>query len=313
MSIRDLKTFLAIAEAGSFTAAARSIYRTQSAVTAQMQALEERLGVPLFDRTSRPPTLTEAGRNFIPRAADVVAEYERLFRDPDDANLQGHLRLAAVPSVITGLVPQALVMLRTRHPGLHIELVMGLSGDLVNRVRRNMLDVALISDPLEPGMELQWSPFLREPLALIAPITAETQSAEHLIATYPFICYTQRAWVWQLIERLIKRRRLHVHETMVLDSLEAIIAMVHAGLGVSIVPVRLIEPPGSLPVRRLTLPGAAMYRTLGLVEVPDHPKSALSLILLGALRNLVGQIGAVMPLAPPPAATRRRRALLQKK
>ena len=307
MSIRDLKTFLAIAETGSFAAAARSIYRTQSAVTAQMQALEERLDMALFDRTTRPPILTEAGRNFISRAAGVVADYERLFREPEEQHLQGHLRLGAVPSVITGLVPRVLVALRKRHPALHVELAMGLSADLVNRVRRNLLDVALISDPLEPRMALRWSPFLREPLVLIAPIDAQTQSAEQLIAAYPFIRYTQQAWVGQLIERLLKRRRLRVHETMVLDTLEAIIAMVHAGLGVSIVPMRLIEPPGSLPVRRVTLPGPAVYRTLGLVEIPDHPKSPLSATLLEALQSLADQASAATLVAPAPELRRRRR------
>jgi DNA-binding transcriptional LysR family regulator len=63
VSIRDLKTYLAIANAGSFVAAARSVYRTQSAVTAQMQALEEQLGLTLFDRSTRPPTLTDEGRS----------------------------------------------------------------------------------------------------------------------------------------------------------------------------------------------------------------------------------------------------------
>jgi DNA-binding transcriptional LysR family regulator len=306
MPIRDLKTFLAIAETGSFAAAARSIYRTQSAVTAQMQALEDRLGMTLFDRTSRPPTLTEAGRNFVPKAADVVADYERLFLEPEEQHLQGHLRLGVVPSVITGLVPRVLVMLRTRHPGLHVELAMGLSAELVSRVKRNLLDVALISDPLEAGMTLRWSPFLREPLALIAPIESPSQSAEDLLETYPFIRYTRQAWVGQLIEHLLRQQSLRVRETMVLDTLEAIIAMVHARLGVSIVPMRLIEPPGSPPVRRVALPGPAVYRTLGLVEVPDHAKSALSATLLGVLQTLAGQAGAAEALTPPPIFRRRK-------
>jgi DNA-binding transcriptional LysR family regulator len=63
VSIRDLKTFLAIANAGSFVAPARSVYCTQLAVTAQMQALEEQLGLTLFDRSTRPPTLTDERRS----------------------------------------------------------------------------------------------------------------------------------------------------------------------------------------------------------------------------------------------------------
>ncbi|MDR3521606.1 MAG: LysR family transcriptional regulator [Acidocella sp.] len=306
MSIRDLKTFLAIAKAGSFVAAARTVYRTQSAVTAQMQALEDQLGVILFDRSTRPPTLTDEGRGFVAKAQNVVAEYERLFSEPQDEHLRGNLRLGVVPSVITGLTPRVLVMLRDRYPGLRVELAMGLSAELVERVRRNLLDVALVSDPLEKGFSLQWSPFLREPLVLVAPIDAPAQSVEDLLEKYPFIRYTRHAWVGQLIEKQLKQQKLRVRETMVLDTLEAIIAMVHAGMGVSIVPMRLIEPAGSPPVRRLTLPGPMVYRTLGLVEIQDHPKSALMATLLGVLQAVTAQAGVAAPL-PSRTATRVRR------
>jgi DNA-binding transcriptional LysR family regulator len=287
LSIRDLKTFLLIAENGSFASAARAIYRTQSAVTAQIQALEDELGVLLFDRASRPPTLTDAARSFIPRAREVVNAYDALFRNTDKVDLRGNLRLGVVPSAMTGLTPRVLVLLGERHPGLHVELAMGLSAELVSKVERGVLDVALISDPLEVDSSLKWSPFLREPLVLIAPIDAPQKSAKELLRTYPFVRYTNQAWVGKLIERMLEQKRFHVRETMVLNTLEAITAMVHAGLGVSVVPLRLVEPPGSPPVRAVPLPGPVIFRTLGLIEIAGHPKSALSLTLLNALKDVV--------------------------
>ena len=287
MSIRDLKTFLLIAESGSFGGAARAIYRTQSAVTAQVQTLEEQLGMRLFDRTSRPPKLTEAGRAFIPRAREVVSAYDALFQNLNETDLRGNLRLGVVPSVITGLTPRVLVLLGERHPGLHIDLAMGLSADLVRKVERGLLDVALISDPLEAGLALTWSPFLREPLVLIAPFDAPQKNAIQLLGSYPFIRYTNQAWVGKLIERVLRQKRLYVRETMVLNTLEAIISMVRAGLGVSIVPMRLVDPPGSPLVRTVPLPGPTMFRTLGLIEIANHTKSALSLTLLSALKDVV--------------------------
>ena len=287
MSIRDLKTFLLIAESGSFTGAARAIYRTQSAVTAQVQALEDQLGVQLFDRSSRPPTLTEAGRSFIPRAREVVKAYDALLRNEGTADLRGDLRLGVVPSAMTGLTPRALVLLGERHPGLHIELAMGLSAELVTKVEQGVLDVALISDPLEVDSSLKWSPFLREPLVLIAPSDAPQKRAKELLRVYPFMRYTNQAWVGKLIERVAEQKRLHVRETMVLNTLEAITSMVHAGLGVSIVPLQLVPPSGSPPVRAVPLPGPAVFRTLGLIEIAGHPKSALSLTLLDTLNEIV--------------------------
>jgi DNA-binding transcriptional LysR family regulator len=287
LSIRDLKTFMLIAESGSFVSAAKAIYRTQSAVTAQIQALEDQLGMPLFDRTSRPPTLTEAGHAFIPRAREVINAYDALYRNPGETDLRGNLRFGVVPSAITGLMPRVLVLLGERYPGLHIELAMGLSAELVSKVERGFLDAAIISDPWEIGTSLKWTPFLREPLVLIAPIDAPQESAVELLRIYPFIRYTNQAWVGRLIERVLEQKRLRVRETMVLNTLEAITSMVHAGLGVSIVPLRLIEPPGSPPVRAVPLPGPPIFRTLGVIEIAGHPKSTLSLTLLNALKDIV--------------------------
>src|SRR5258708_6623390 len=136
MSIRDLKTFLAIADCGSFASAARVVHRTQSAVTAQVKALEDDLGVQLFDRSKRPPLLTDAGRAFVSKTAEVVQAYELLFREAGGAAIEGRMRLGAVSTLITGRLPRGLVALRAKYPRLRIELTMGPSADLVEKVRR---------------------------------------------------------------------------------------------------------------------------------------------------------------------------------
>lgn len=248
----------------------------------------------LFDRANRPPTLTSAGHNFLERASAIVAQYDGLFAI-ETHDIQGQLKLGVVPSVITGLVPRALVLLRTRHPALLVELSMGLSAELVGQVRRHELDVALISDPLPPRLGVRWSPFMREPLVLIAPIDATALSVQGLLASFPFIRYSRRAWVGGLIEGVLRQKRLVVRETMVLDTLEAIISMVHAGLGVSIVPKRLVEPPGSLPVRSVLLTGNAVYRNLGLIEPAEHEKSELSATLLVVLQSIAAHVGGSVP------------------
>src|SRR5258707_6630261 len=107
VSIRDLRTFLAIAESGSFAAASRSVRRTQSAVTVQMKALEDEFGLVLFDRARRPPVLSPAGRAFLPRAIEAVEADDRLFQVGSNALVEGHLRLWGLPNVIKGGKPEA--------------------------------------------------------------------------------------------------------------------------------------------------------------------------------------------------------------
>lgn len=305
MSIRDLKTFLAVIESGSFVGAALAVRRTQSAVTAQMKTLEDELGFALFDRSRRPPVLSDAGRAFAAKATNAVDAYERLFQYPDGNIVKGQLRLGVVPSVITGIMPQALVALRAKFPSLHVKLAMGLSADLVERVRQDALDAAIVSDLVQGGAGLQWSPFMREPLVLIAPIDAPQRKAEELIVSYPFIRYNRQAWAGQLIDSFLKRRRLRVTESMTLDTLEAITTMVHHGLGVSIVPLRSFGDPLSLPVRRLTFSGSATYRVVGLVRKSDDANATLAETLLTELRALSAPVGSSLKRRKKPPTTRK--------
>lgn len=312
-NIQNIKTFLAIAESGSFSGAARAVYRTQSAITMQVKALEASLGVELFDRTRRPPVLNDAGRAFAEKAKEVIYAFNCLFASVNSQSIGGHLRLGVVPSVITGLIPKALVALRSKYPKLHIELTMGQSAELVKEVRQGVLDAAVVSELLESRSGLQWYPFAREPLVVIAPLDAPDLSAEQLLASYPFIRYSRAAWVGKLIERYIKRRRLTVNETMMLDTLEAITTMVHYGLGVSIVPLRCATAAVDLPVRRVAFKGASAQRVLGLVQVIGHPKTTLVEALLSELRS-VSDSGAARPnMIKDGRRTRRRSAKTAKK
>lgn len=287
MSIRHLRTLLAIAERGSFAAAAREVHLTESAVSMQMKALEAELGVSLFDRTTRPPALTDAARALLPEAADLIAGYERLARrESDDGLVQGHLRLGAVPSVITGILPGAIAALRRRHPGVHVEIAMALSAELVERVERRALDAAIVSELGRVPDGCLWSPFAREPLVLIAPPDAPDRTAGELLAAFPFIRYTRQAWVGRLIHAMMRRRRIKVAEVMTLDTLEAVTAMVSHGLGVSIVPERGRSVPLAFPVRVVALPAPVVHRTVGLLRPASHAKASLAdalLLELGAL------------------------------
>lgn len=283
MSIRELKTFLAVVKSGSFAAAAGAVRRTQSSVTVQIKSLEDEIGFDLFDRSRRPPVLNEAGQAFVAKASAAVDAYDQLFQSSEERSIQGHLRLGVVPSVITGIMPNALVALRAKFPGLHIQLSMGLSADLVERVRQDDLDAAIVSDLIHFSPGLEWSPFRREPLVLIAPPEAPLHRAEELIKTYPFIRYTRKAWVGELIDTYLKKRRLKVNEMMELDTLEAITTMVYHGLGVSIVPERNMPDSLVLPVQKVAFSTAKEYRTVGMVYPRDHVKVKLSEALLEEL------------------------------
>ena len=305
MSVRDLRTFLAIAEGGSFAAASRAVRRTQSAITVQMKSLEDEFGLVLFDRSRRPPVLSEAGRSFLPRAREAVEAYDRLYSAASVAQFEGHLRLGVVPSVMTGIMPRALLALRTEYPAVRVELSMGLSKDLVQRAERGELDAAIVSDFKKAKSVLDWLPFAVEPLVLMVPIDAPARRAEELISAYPFIRYTRHAWVGELIDGFIRKRRLKLQEAMTLDTLEAVALMVHSGLGVAIVPLRAGYYETGLNVRTVPFAGAAAHRVIGVVQPRGHAKSSL-IGVLGSVLQRVTRDGP--PIHPAKQAIRPRTA-----
>jgi DNA-binding transcriptional LysR family regulator len=293
LSLRALRSFVAIARHGSFAAAAAALGLTQSAVSLQMRGLEQALRARLFDRARRAPTLTAAGRALVARAGEIVALYDGLPAALAGPELAGTLVLGAVPTVLSGVLPDALVALRARHPQVQVRVIAGLSAELAALVERGEADAACVSEPaIRLPAGLAWREFARERLLVIAPPDAPAGSDRALLARYPFIRFNRRAWAGRLIDAQLRRRAIAVNEVMELDSLEAIALMVSRGLGASIVPERAAGV--ALPARLVRRPFGRppLIRRLGLVERAGHPRAALTAALLARLRAAAGRVRA---------------------
>ncbi len=142
-----------VAATRSFTRAAERCFVTQSALSHQIAALERELGQRLFIRSSRGVRLTEAGEAFLPPARSALASAQQAIdevaSEPDQ--LDGTVRIGIIPTVVAIRVPRLLASFRAAHPAVRVELEMGNSDDLVAKIRRGDLDVALLG--LQPGAE----------------------------------------------------------------------------------------------------------------------------------------------------------------
>jgi DNA-binding transcriptional LysR family regulator len=266
MTIRFLRTFVTVSEAGSFAAAAKRIFLTHAAVSMQIKTLENDLGVLLFDRGHRPPQLTDTGRALLPMAADLVRAFDRLpaaLRSSDAE--QSHFSFGAIPSSLTGVTPRILSALRQELPDLHINLTSRLSEELIQMIEDGTVDAAFVSHVTEPSSDLEWRPFFREPLALLAPASGPRLEWERLLTEMPFIHFRRSMFIGRLVENLLRSRHLQVREIMTLDTIEAVAAMVANGLGVAIAPMRRDRYARNKMIRIVPLPRPAVYRTLGLV------------------------------------------------
>lgn len=282
-SLREIQTFVAIADYGTFAAAGEAIGLTQSAVSLQIKSLETMLETELFDRSKRPPVMNTQGLKLVKRAREIINRCQALKDDMHDDSLGGVLRIGVIPTIMSGMLPQTLVRLRKTHPELMIELTSGLSAQLVSEVNKGELDAAIVSEPAQLGRGLSWHAFVEEPLVLIAPRDAEGEVDYEVLKRYPFIQFLPDTYAGQLIHTRLQDRGIQVNHQMNLDSLEAIAKMVEHGLGVSIVPERAIDRPFPKGIKVLPFGTTPVIRVVGVIERVANPKTAFIQALVHAL------------------------------
>lgn len=288
MSIRLLRTLVVVADSRTFSAAADQIHVTHAAVSQQMQALESDLGITLFDRSKRTPQLTPVAHEIVLKARRLIAEYDNLVPSViGDDGLNGEVTFGVLPTTLTGLAPRVMALLRTRFPNLHLHICPGLTGTLLTDIERGRLDTAVLSKPHLMPLGIEFKELAIEPLELIASTRVAGSDPVKILKTQPFIRFNRNAVVGTLIDNWIVSKQIRVSETMELDSLEAIESMVHANLGVSIVPKRSVQPHNTIPLNRISLGTDAPTRCLGLAYRTDYVKTRVIEEMLAALRGVI--------------------------
>ena len=295
MSIRMLRTLIAVEDKKTFSAAADAVHVTHAAVSQQMRALEEEWQVALFDRSKRTPDLTPTGRAIAAKAREVVRAYDNIVPSViSGESLEGEVALGAVPTTLIGLAPLAISLLKDRYPKLHVRLFPGLTTHLIAQIERGAIDAAIVSRPMVVPRGLEYRDIAEEPLQLIASEDVGSDDARELLSTRPFIRFNRDAVVGRQIESWLQEQQIRVRESMELEGLEAISSMVLANLGVSIVPESCVRSCNPLPLKRLSLGRDAPTRHLGLILRRDNPRSRVMDGIEAALLDSV-EIGAFEP------------------
>ena len=265
MSIRLLKTLVAISEHKTFGAAADAIFITHAAVSQQMKTLEESLQIKIFDRTARTPELTPLGLQLVEKAKKLIADYENLVPSlMGDDIFSGDLLLGVVPTSLVGLAPKTISFLRQSYPNLRIKIFPNLTNTLMVELSRNTLDAAILSQTNLPPKDIVFEPFATELLELITSTKNTQTDAAEILKTNPYIRFNREAVVGTMIESWLQSKNISVNEVMELHSLEAISSMVSAELGVSIVPKLCVTGPYDIPLRSISLGDPNLSRTIGL-------------------------------------------------
>lgn len=266
MSIRQLRTLVAIADGGSFNAAAQRLYMTQSAVSMQMKALEGDMRAQLFDRSSRPPVLNSNGWRLVDEARQIIERYDalRLLASASSTGLAGSLRLGVIPSVATHLLPRTLSKLRREHPSLRIQVQSGLSPELAFKVEHKQLDVAVITELERLDPSIVFEAISEEELKVVIHRDLARGTIAELLKVHPFIRFNPAMGVGRVIDTTLRKRRILVNDFMEFDSIETIISMVKLKLGVTIISVGQVTPELDDDLKTISFE-QPVYRRIGVV------------------------------------------------
>lgn len=287
MDTTDLRVFEAVARLGGMGRAAAELNTVQSNVTARIRALEAELGIALFDRHARGVSLTAAGRRLLPyaeRAQRLVAEAAAAARD--DGAPRGPLAIGTLETTAALHLAPMLAAYAKAHPAVDIALRTGTTQELVGETLAERVDGAFVCGPVEHA-DLVTELAFREELALMtAPGPRDAEAAlapagQRIAVLRAGCSYRQR------LEALLARRGVIGPRLLEFGTLEAIFGAVEAGLGVTLLPVRLVPrvlPAGRLAVHRLP-PAEAHVETVFIRRRDARVSSALAAFLELARRR----------------------------
>ena len=155
LDLDQLRTFVAIADSGSFTKAADSVHKTQSAVSMQMRRLEERIGKPIFGRDGRSAKLTEDGERLLGYARRLIRLSDETVAAFDDDELSGRVRLGTPDDYADRFLPEILARFSRSNPKVEVTVVCEPTVQLVDCIRNGSLDLAIVTNhELTPTAEV---------------------------------------------------------------------------------------------------------------------------------------------------------------
>ncbi|MHB8171392.1 MAG: selenium metabolism-associated LysR family transcriptional regulator [Thermincolia bacterium] len=243
MNIKQLESFILVAEKKNFTRAAKQLFMTQPAISFQIKSLEEQLGIQLFERLDKAVGLTDAGRMILPEAKKIQASYEKIRDSISELKglKRGHLIIGA--STIPGeyLMPHIIGKFKNLHPQIDVVLHIASTSKVVEMLLNREIHLGTIGAPVK-NQSIISSPLTEDQLILITspqhPLASKESVAAEELTQHSFIMREKGSGTRMIIENRLQKKGIapeSLRLAMELGSTRAIITAVEAGLGISLV------------------------------------------------------------------------------
>jgi DNA-binding transcriptional LysR family regulator len=262
----QLRTLVAVLDAGSLTAAAPKVFLSQSSVSEQMRKLEDRAGQPLLVRGKTGATATPAGERLLAHARAILALSDEAYRDLRGVALQGELRLFITDYFRPGDVARMLRRLNEQYPQVRLHVTIMKSGAIEAAYERGEIDVGIsmsIQERGAPRARAQGALLRREPLLWMAAEGASVPQHDAL----PLLVLPETCALRQYVERLLSRRGVPYTVSHVASGVAGLQLAISAGLGVACLNESALAPG----IARLHAPGLPALPMVEFRLLPARP------------------------------------------
>jgi DNA-binding transcriptional LysR family regulator len=296
MEIRQLKAFVAIAEAGTFTAGAVRVHVTQAAISMQIRQLETETGTRLFVRAPRRVMLTEAGEKLLDRARVILREHDAALEELAALTgaERGRLRIGSASAMVSAdPLPQIFRELRKQHEAVEVSVASGTSESLVQQILAGELDAAFVSLPVE-ARGIQTELLSEDSLVAIASprhsLARQKVVSAYALAGEKLILGERGGNTRRLIDQFFAQAGVTLKVVMELSRLAAIKRMVEEDMGVGIVPLQSVrEEVSKGNLVRWWIEGAQINWQLGLARLVGGYESPIQQKFLRLCREHFGK------------------------
>src|SRR5215469_2955302 len=287
MEVHQLRYFCAVAETGSFTRAAEREQVAQPSLSQQIMKLEVELGVRLFDRLGRAVRLTDMGQVFLPRVRAILSEMRAAKEEVAEkqSTVSGRVCVGVIPTIAPYFLPARIALFSRQYPAASITVVEDVTVHLMDQLRAGLIDLAIIALPAR-GHDLDSFPLLTERLFAILPKGHRLARRRTLrmkeLREEPFLLLRDDHCFRDTSIEVCKRARLSPQIVFESGQFSSIMAMVGAGMGISIVPEMAVEAKPDCS--SVLIADERASRTIGVAAVKGHFLSRVPRAFLEHLR-----------------------------
>ncbi|MDB5515952.1 MAG: hypothetical protein JWQ17_2710 [Tardiphaga sp.] len=290
LTSRQLQTVLALAEYGSFIAAASLLKTSQPAVTRTIKHVEDVLGIKLFDRSTRSVQITAAGKEFVAVAARIQNDLKITLRSMRELSDQrrGQIIISSIMSVANGKLPGLVSAYRLDHPGIELHVRDGVHGTVIEDVRSGAADfgITYLDDLPDPFLSVQVG---REGFTVVLPRNHELARKKTLslsdLKDVPLVSLPSDSRTRRVIDGAASSVGITLNHVVTVSQFATMLGFVRAGIGLAIAPKSGVASFLGKELSAVPIRGRPLARDLGIITLKEREPSPAATGLMSLIKG----------------------------